>query len=100
MATWGNLANRMLSFAYEHFDGVMPEPGNPSRSSAKGLDNENCAFLEKVEAGFETVGVLYSASTFRAAQNAALALAREADRDTFARSMLAREPAVASQLPS
>ncbi len=27
VATWGNLANRMLSFAYKRFDGVVPEPG-------------------------------------------------------------------------
>ena len=92
VATWGNLANRMLSFAYKRFDGVVPEPGE--------LDDEDHALLEKVEAGFETVGELYNACQFRAALNAALALAREADGDTFARSMLAREPAVASQLPS
>jgi hypothetical protein len=49
----------MLSFAYKRFDGVVPEPGNPSRSSAKGLDNEDRALLDKVEAGFETVGELY-----------------------------------------
>jgi methionyl-tRNA synthetase len=65
---------------------VVPEPGNPSRSSAKGLDNEDRALLEKVEAGFETVGALYNACKFRAALGEALALAREA--------------AVAKQLPS
>ena len=40
MATWGNLANRMLSFAYKRFDGVVPEPGD--------LDDEDRALLEKV----------------------------------------------------
>ena len=25
VATWGNLANRMLSFAYKRFDGKVPE---------------------------------------------------------------------------
>jgi methionyl-tRNA synthetase len=49
----------MLSFAYERFDGVVPEPGE--------LDDEDWALLEKVEAGFETVGDLYHACTFRAA---------------------------------
>jgi methionyl-tRNA synthetase len=58
VATWGNLANRMLSFAYKRFDGKVPEPGP--------LDDEDRALLEKVEAGFETVGE-------------ALALAREAN---------------------
>ncbi len=71
VATWGNLANRMLSFAYKRFDGVVPEPGP--------LDEEDQALLEKVEAGFETVGDLYNACKFRAALNTALALAREAN---------------------
>jgi methionyl-tRNA synthetase len=71
VATWGNLANRMLSFAYKRFDGVVPEPGD--------LDDEDRALLEKVEAGFETVGELYNACKFRAALGEALALAREAN---------------------
>jgi methionyl-tRNA synthetase len=71
VATWGNLANRMLSFAYKRFDGKVPEPGT--------LDAEDWALLEKVEAGFETVGALYNACKFRAALGEALALAREAN---------------------
>jgi methionyl-tRNA synthetase len=71
VATWGNLANRMLSFAYKRFDGRVPEPGE--------LDAEDRALLEKVEAGFETVGELYNACKFRAALGEALALAREAN---------------------
>jgi hypothetical protein len=67
VATWGNLANRMLSFAYKRFDGVVTEPGDPSSSSGQGLDAEDRALLEKVEAGFETVGGLYHACKFRAA---------------------------------
>ena len=27
VATWGNLANRVLSFAYKNFEGKVPEPG-------------------------------------------------------------------------
>jgi methionyl-tRNA synthetase len=71
VATWGNLANRMLSFAYKRFDGHVPEPGD--------LDGEDLALLEKVEAGFQTVGALYAACKFRAALGEALALAREAN---------------------
>jgi methionyl-tRNA synthetase len=78
VATWGNLSQRprralgfMLSFAYKRFDGVVPEPGP--------LDDEDRALLEKVEAGFETVGELYNACKFRAALGEALALAREAN---------------------
>ena len=63
VATWGNLANRMLSFAYKRFDGQVPEPGE--------LDDEDRALLAKVEAGFETVGELYNACKFRAALNEA-----------------------------
>ena len=71
VATWGNLANRMLSFAYKRFDGKVPEPGE--------LDAEDQAFLEKVETGFETVGELYAACKFRAALGEAMGLAREAN---------------------
>jgi methionyl-tRNA synthetase len=71
----GNLANRMLSFAYKRFDGVVPEPGE--------LDAEDKALLERVEAGFETVGELYNACKFRAALGEALTLAREANGYTF-----------------
>jgi methionyl-tRNA synthetase len=65
VATWGNLANRMLSFAYKRFDGYVPEPSD--------LDTEDRALLEKVEAGFETVGALYNACKFRAALGECLA---------------------------
>jgi methionyl-tRNA synthetase len=75
VATWGNLANRMLSFAYKRFDGKVPEPGQ--------FDDEDRALLEKVEAGVETVGELYNACKFRAARGEALALAREANGYTF-----------------
>jgi methionyl-tRNA synthetase len=71
VATWGNLANRMLSFAYKRFDGRVPEPGE--------LDAEDRALLAKVEAGFETVGALYKACKFRAALGEAMGLAREAN---------------------
>jgi methionyl-tRNA synthetase len=71
VATWGNLANRMLSFAYKRFDGKVPEPGE--------LDDEDHALLEKVEAGFEAVGDLCNACKFRAALGEALALARKAN---------------------
>ena len=70
VATWRNLANRMLSFAYKRFDGVVPEPGE--------FDDEDRALLEKVEAGLQTVGDLYDACHLRAALGEALAQAREA----------------------
>jgi len=69
----------MLSFAYKRFNGVVPEPGDPSSSSGQGLDDKDRALLEQLEAGFETVGDLYNACKFRAALGEALALAREAN---------------------
>jgi methionyl-tRNA synthetase len=94
VATWANLCQRprkalgfMLSFACKRFDGVVPEPGDPSGTSGQGLDEEDRALLEKVEAGFETVGALYAACKFRAAPSALL------------RAGLG-EAAVAKQLPS
>jgi hypothetical protein len=65
----------MLSFAYKRFDEVVSQPGNPSRSSAKGLDAEDRLRLEKVEAGFEMVGALYDACKFCAALGKVMELA-------------------------
>ena len=71
VATWGNLVNRMLGFATKRFDGQVPEPGT--------LDDADREIQTKVEGGFQTVGDLIAACKFRAALNAALALAREAN---------------------
>jgi methionyl-tRNA synthetase len=88
VAAWGNARAMLgfargytgwLSFAYRRFDGVVPEPGDPSSSSGQGLDDEDRALLTKVETGFETVGELYNACKFRAALGEALALAWEAN---------------------
>jgi methionyl-tRNA synthetase len=76
VATWGNLANRMLSFAYKRFDGHVPEPGE--------LDEADRELLDRVEGGVQTVGDLYAACKFRAALGEALSLAREANDYTFA----------------
>ena len=70
VATWGNLANRMLSFAYKHF-GQVPEPG--------AMDEADRELLAKVEAGFKAVGELYAGCHFRAALGEAIALARDAN---------------------
>ena len=57
----------------------MPEPGGPSGSSPKGLDDEDSALLEKVEAGFETVGELYNGCKFRAALRPPAPLFKKSD---------------------
>jgi methionyl-tRNA synthetase len=69
VAAWGNLANRVLSFAYKQWEGVVPEPGE--------LRPDDRALLEGIEAGFDTIGTKLSEVKLRAALNEALALARE-----------------------
>jgi methionyl-tRNA synthetase len=71
VATWGNLVNRVLSFTHRHFQGVVPEPGEPGS-----LDRE---LLAQVEAGFARVGGLLEAIRLREALAEALALARAAN---------------------
>ena len=68
VATWGNLANRVISFSYKHWEGKIPEPGE-----LRGPDKE---LLHIVEAGFETVGREIEAVRLRAALADAMRLAR------------------------
>jgi methionyl-tRNA synthetase len=72
VATWGNLANRVLSFAYKHWDGAVPEPGE-----LRTADEE---IISTVEAGFESVGKLLAAIKLRAALSEAMRLASEANK--------------------
>jgi methionyl-tRNA synthetase len=69
VGTWGNLANRVLSFAYKHWDGRVPEPGE--------LRPDDQQLLDQVEGGFETVGNLLEGVKLRAALQEAMRLARE-----------------------
>jgi len=71
VATWGNLANRMLSFAHKRF-GQVPEPG--------ALGEADRALLERVAGAFDTVGDLIGACKFKAALGEAMAVAHEANR--------------------
>jgi methionyl-tRNA synthetase len=72
VATWGNLANRVLTFAYKHWEGRVPEPGE--------LRPQDQELLAKIEAGFQTVGELLDGVKLRAALEATLGLATEANR--------------------
>ncbi|MFM8322436.1 MAG: methionine--tRNA ligase [Chloroflexota bacterium] len=72
VATWGNLANRVLSFAYKHWEGVVPDPGE--------LRPEDLAILETVEGGFATAGQLFEQVKLRAALNEALRLSAEVNK--------------------
>ena len=69
VATWGNLANRVLSFAYKHWGGVVPEPGD--------LRPEDKELISKVENGLIAIGGLLEGVKIRAALRDTLALARE-----------------------
>ncbi len=70
VAAWGNLANRVLGFAYKRYDGRVP-PIGPA-----GLAEVDRQILAEVEAGFETVGQLLAAVKLKAALEEVLRLAR------------------------
>jgi len=72
VATWGNLANRVLSFAYKHWDGQVPDPGE-----LRPADHD---ILATIEAGFNRVGASLSAIKLRAALSEAMHLAGEANK--------------------
>jgi len=72
VATWGNLANRVLSFTVKNFEGNVPEPGQLTP-----LDEE---LIRTVEGGFETIGALLDAVQLRAALAEGMRLATEVNR--------------------
>jgi len=72
VATWGNLANRTLSFAYKHWDGFVPDPGE-----LRLADKE---IIKVVESGFQTVGEHLEAVHLRSALSEALRLASEVNK--------------------
>ena len=73
LAAWGNLANRMLSFAYKRFDGKVPDVAYAD------LTAEDKAMIEKSEAGFDSVGKLIEAVSLREALSTAMSLVRDAN---------------------
>ena len=73
VATWGNLANRVLGFAYKRYDGRVPAIG------PAGLDDADQQILAEVEAGFDTVGGLLAEVKLKAALDECLRLARSAN---------------------
>lgn len=72
VATWGNLANRVLSFAYKHWDGHVPDPGE--------LRAADLEILDKIESGFQTAGAQLDAVHLRAALNEVMRLASEVNK--------------------
>ncbi len=72
VATWGNLANRVLGFAYKRFDGRVPQPG--------AFDAADRALLDQIAPTFERVTALLDAVKLKQALDAAMGLAHEANR--------------------
>ena len=72
VATWGNLANRVLSFAYKYWEGVVPDPG-----TLTALDTQ---LLDTIEAGFDSVGRELDQVHLRAALSEAMRLASEVNK--------------------
>jgi methionyl-tRNA synthetase len=72
VATWGNLANRMLTFSYRNWDGRVPDPGE--------LRAEDNGLLAKADQAFSTVSRYFESVQLRAALGEAMALAGEANR--------------------
>lgn len=72
VGTWGNLAHRMLTFAYKNFDQAVPSPGK--------LTNLDQAIISAVEGAFEPVGAEIDACRFRSALSKVMSIARAANR--------------------
>jgi methionyl-tRNA synthetase len=71
VSTWGNLANRVLGFAYKRFDGRVPAPG--------ALDDDDRAMLDAIAPAFERITALLDAVKLKQALGEAMGLAREAN---------------------
>ncbi|HEU4759957.1 MAG TPA: methionine--tRNA ligase [Dehalococcoidia bacterium] len=73
VATWGNLVNRVLTFAYRNFEGAVPR-------LAEDLSGEDRALIARTEEALAETGRSIGACRFRAGIEAAMAAAREANR--------------------
>lgn len=72
VATWGNLVNRVLSFTYKHWEGIIPDPGE-LRDSDKHL-------LQTIKSGFEVVAEKLEKVQLRASLAETMALASEVNK--------------------
>jgi len=72
VATYGNLANRVLTFAYRNFDGAVPAPGE--------LDERSQGLLHGAEVTLDSVDKLLYRCEFKGAVKEAMSLAQEANR--------------------
>jgi len=72
VATYGNLAHRILTFAYRNFNGLVPSPGE--------LDEQSQSLLSKAELTLGDVDKSLYRCSFREAIRQAMSLAQEANR--------------------
>ncbi len=72
IATWGNLANRVIAMVHRNFGGVVPATGD--------LAPESAGLIDEARQAFETVGAEYHHCHFRGALGEALKLAQSANR--------------------
>ena len=72
VATWGNLANRVLSFAFKYWDGIVPDPGK--------LTPLDVDLINTIEDGFKTVGEELDKVHLRSALAEAMRLASEVNK--------------------
>ena len=72
VATYGNLAQRVLSFTFTRFGGLVPTPGASDRDSE--------ALLAKAASAVDVVGNLIAACRFKDAVKEAMTLAQAANR--------------------
>jgi methionyl-tRNA synthetase len=69
VATWGNLANRVLAFCYKNWDGHVPDV------DVKTLRDSDLSLLATIENGFNTVGAELEAVRLRSALSETMKLA-------------------------
>lgn len=72
VGTWGNLAHRMLTFAFKNYGGQVPVPDT--------FNEQDEAIMRLIEGAFEPVGQEINACQFRAALGHVMGLAREVNR--------------------
>jgi len=72
VATYGNLAHRVLTFAYRNFDGAVPAPGE--------MDERSQSLLHGAEVTLDGVDKLLYRCELKAAVKEAMSLAQEANR--------------------
>ena len=74
VATWGNLANRVLAFCYKNWDGHVPDFG-PGWNDQVSLRPADLNLLEGIRNGFDIIGKEIDAIRLRSALSEAMKLA-------------------------